>query len=98
MPAKKFDIPNVETKDPTPNRFANITDVKEFPGAVENPKIKPSIAKEANVWQYIIANAEIAATVLAIIRTTIGLTEGRSAIPPNRILANVLAPPMIDTM
>ena len=98
VPAKKFDMPNVVTNDPTPNRFDNITDVREFPGAVANPKIKPSIAKAENVWQYIMANAVIAATVLATISTTIGLTKCRSDMPPTRILANVFAPPMIETM
>ena len=49
VPAKRFDIPKVVTSDPTPNRFANTTDVREFPGAVVNPKIKPTVAKAAKV-------------------------------------------------
>ena len=91
-------MPNVVTRDPTPNRFANITDVSEFPGAVENPNMNPNTAKEEKVWQYIIANAQMEAIPLATIRTTIGLTNGRSDIPPNKILARVLAPPIIDTI
>lgn len=98
MPAKKFDMPNVVTNDPTPNRLDNITDVNEFPGAVANPKIKPSVAKDANVWQYIIENDVAAATILAMMSTTIGLTNDKSEMPPKRILANVFAPPMIETM
>ena len=91
-------MPNVVTNEPTPNRFDNITEVKEFPGAVANPNIKPREAKAANVWQYIIANEVVAATVLAIMSTTIGLTNAKSEMPPKSILANVFAPPIIDTI
>ena len=98
VPAKKLDIPNVVTNEPTPNRLDNITDVNEFPGAVANPNINPSEANAANVWQYIIANEVIAATVFAIISTTMGLTKGKSETPPRRILAIVFAPPMMETI
>lgn len=98
VPAKKFDIPKVVTREPTPNRLANITDVNELPGAVENPNINPNTANAVKVWQYIIAYAHMEAIALATMRTTIGLTKGRSEIPPNKILAIVFAPPMIDTI
>ena len=44
------------------------------------------------------ANEVKAATVFAMISTTIGLTKGKSETPPRRILAIVFAPPMMETM
>ena len=98
VPAKKLDMPNVVTRDATPNKFANTIEVKEFPGAVANPNAKPKTANAANVWHRIIANALIAAIPLETINTTMGLTDGRSEMAPNKILANVFAPPINDTM